>query len=147
MEAGAFYAQITEIMQAPPEPRHAAMAALHTTALDAYLAALRRISPTQAQRQLEAGTTRNLIQVVGHIAAWDRFGILAASDILAGLAHPRTVTSVAGYVETDGQVRDFASVDEFNAYYAARHAAWHWEPMAAWAADVATTLHALFTRP
>jgi hypothetical protein len=147
MEAVAFFAQVVAIMQEPPEPRHAALAALHTAALDAYLGALRRISPAQAQRQLEAGSTRNLIQVVGHLAAWDRFGILAASDILAGLAHPRTVTSVAGYVETDGQIHDFASVDEFNAYQAARHADWPWEPMAAWAADVATTLHALFTQP
>lgn len=147
MEAAAFFAEVTAIMQEPPEARHAAFAKLHTAALDAYLAALRRISPEQAKRQREAGSTRNLIQVVGHIAAWDRFGILAASDILAGLAHPRTVTTVAGYVETDGQLHDFASVDEFNAYQAARHADWEWEPMADWAAEMATTLHALFTQP
>jgi hypothetical protein len=147
MEAQTHFSQVTAIMQQPPEARHAALTQLHTEALAAYIAALRSKSPAQAEQQVGAGSTRTLVQVVGHMAAWDRFAILAAGDILAGLAHPRMVTRVTGYVESDGATHNFANVDEFNAYHAARHADWQWVPMRAWAVEMAVTLHALFTQP
>jgi hypothetical protein len=148
MEEKVFFDQIAEIMQQPPVERHKALSKLHTTALYAYLTALRTIGSAQAEQRVHSGTeTRTLIQVVGHMAAWDRFGILAAGDILADITHPRVVTSVSGYVEPDGQTLNFATVDEFNAYHAAQHATWLWEPMRTWAAEMATTLHALFTQP
>jgi hypothetical protein len=88
---------------------------------------------------------RTLAQLIGHIAEWDRFAILSASDILIGLRHPRMITSIEGYVEPDGAVLNFASVDEFNRWQAEKHAAWSWEQIRALACDTAQVLHTLFT--
>jgi hypothetical protein len=148
MEEKAYFDRVAAVMQQPSVERHKALSELHTTALYAYLKVLRTISSAQAEQPVQRGTeTRTLVQVVGHMAAWDRFSILAAGDILTGMSQPRMVTTPAGYVEPDGQTLDFATVDEFNAYHAAQHATWRWEPMRAWATEMATTLHALFTQP
>jgi hypothetical protein len=121
---------------------------LHTTALDAYVRALHRIDAAYAERPLQAGSDRRtLVQVVGHIAAWDRFSLLGAGDILAGIKNPRGVVGEVGYVEPDGQRLDFASVDDFNRYSAEQHATWRWQPMRLWAEEMAVTIHALFTHP
>ena len=121
------------------------LAALHAETLAAYLAAVRDIS---AQRAAEpAADGRTLQQVVGHIAEWERFGILAAGDILAGLLHPRMITSLDGFLEPDGNAPAFASIDAFNAYAAARHAARPWAETQALALDTALTLSALFSEP
>ncbi|MGH2522673.1 MAG: hypothetical protein ACRDH2_09250, partial [Anaerolineales bacterium] len=77
----------------------------------------------------------------------DRFMTLSAGDILAGLEHPRMITSVEGYVEPDGQALHFDSIDAFNTYQADKHAAWDWARIQAMAIDAATTLHVLFTHP
>jgi hypothetical protein len=42
--------------------------------------------------------------VIAHIAEWERFGIMAAGDILTGMDHPRTITDVRGFVENDGKL-------------------------------------------
>lgn len=148
MDAPTYFGHIVESMKEPPLERHAALARLHTYALDAYLQALRRIDAGDAERPVQAGADqRTLVQVVGHIAAWHRFSILGAGDILAGIKNPRGIIGEHGYVETDGQRVDFDSVDHFNAYQAERHATWRWEPMRAWAEEMAMTLHAMFTQP
>lgn len=66
---------------------------------------------------------RTLAQVVGHIAEWERFTILAVGEIIAGVHWPR-IMNLSGYVEPDGQVREFTSVDAFNDYQAIKHAKW-----------------------
>ena len=58
---------------------------------------------------------------MGHIAEWDRAVILAVGEILAGVTWPRLMSEMVT-IEPDGQVRSFASVAEFNAYYALKYA-------------------------
>ncbi len=89
---------------------------------------------------------RSVAQVIGHIAEWDRFAILAAGEMLAGVAHPRIIDN-GGYIEPDGSERAFESVTEFNAHQAARHATWPWEDIRDLAMRSATALRALFAHP
>lgn len=143
-----FYARILDYMALPPGQRHERMALLHTRATDEYIAVLRRITPEQAAEPVTVeGDPRTLAQVVGHLTEWERFGILAAGDVLAGVKRPRTVTSVEGFVETDGSVLNFESVDAFNQYQAQKYAAHAWPPLQAMAIQTARTLHTLFTHP
>jgi hypothetical protein len=147
MDAEQFSQAILEIVALPPHERHAQMANLHSQFFTAYLAALRAISTKQAGEPIATeGDERTLAQIVGHILAWDRFSIQAAGDILAGVEQPRTVLNVQGFVDTDGQIRNFQSVDEFNAYFAERHAALDWVTIQMAAIDAAIALHALFTQ-
>jgi hypothetical protein len=148
MEAQTYFDQVADMMRQPPVERHAEMSKFHSAALSKFTAALQAIDAFQAEQHVQVGNeTRTLVQVVGHMAAWDRFAILAASDILVGIKHPRMVTTPAGYVEPDGHVLNFATVDEFNAYHASQHATWQWESMRKWAKETALILHALFTEP
>jgi hypothetical protein len=55
--------------------------------------------------------------------------------------------SLTGYLELDGRELSFASVDEFNAYQAAKHAAWSWQQIQDLAVQTATALLAMFTQP
>lgn len=143
-----FYARVRDYMELPPGQRHERMALLHTRATDEYIAVLRRITPEQAAEPVAAeGDPRTLAQVVGHITEWERFGILAAGDVLAGVKRPRTVTSVEGFVETDGSVLNFASVDEFNRYQAEKYETYPWVQLQTTAISTARTLHTLFTHP
>lgn len=148
MKADEFYQRIKEHLHQPPLERHAALAQLHTEIATEYLMAIRGISEEEAARPVRSGTdTRTVAQVVGHITEWERFAILSAGDVLADLYHPRMVTSLDGYVEPDGHSRSFASIDEFNAYQAAKHAHCTWPQIQEMALETAATLHVLFTHP
>jgi hypothetical protein len=141
-----FYQQVIEGATLPPEARHEQFCRLHTTVLDRYLDALDTIDTEQAAQPVNQGADkRTLAQIVGHIAEWDRFAILAASDILAGLTHPRMITSIEGYVEPDGTTMSFNSIDDFNAWQAHKQANWSWEQVHRLGCDTAQILHALFS--
>jgi hypothetical protein len=142
MDADHVYRQIVASAARPPEERHRRLTAFHGTMLSEYLATVEAITPQAARRTSSDG--RTIGQVVGHIAEWERFGLLALGDILAGVRWPRMM-SLSGYLEPDGEVRDFTSVDDFNAYQAAKQATWPWEQIQRLAVATATTLHALCT--
>jgi hypothetical protein len=93
-----------------------------------------------------SGDGRTVGQVVGHIAEWERFNMLAVGEIIAGVHWPQ-IMNLSGYVEPDGQVRAFTDVDAFNAYQATKHAAWSWEQIQDLAIYTATTFQILFTHP
>jgi hypothetical protein len=146
MNVDGFFEQVIASMAQPPDERHALLCDLHTVVLDRYLDIINSITPEQARQPVNQGNDqRTLAQVVGHIAEWDRYAIFAAGDILAGLKHPRAITSIEGYVEPDGTVLSFASVDDFNAYQARKQASWAWEAIRDLACDSAQILHTLFT--
>jgi hypothetical protein len=148
MNADEFYQRIREHLHRPPLERHAALAQLHTEIVTEYLMAVRGISDEDAVRPVQlGGEIRNLAQVVGHITEWERFAILGAGDILADLHQPRMVRNLDGYVEPDGRGIPFASIDEFNAYQAAKHADCTWPQIQEMALATAATLHILFTHP
>jgi len=146
MDVNGFYQQVIEGAAQPFDVRHAVFCDLHSALLDRYLDIINAITPEQAAQPVNQGDDqRTLAQLVGHIAEWDRFVILAAGDMLAGLTHPRLVTTVEGYVEPDGTVLNFANVDDFNRYQAEKQASWSWERIRALAGDTAQILYVLFS--
>jgi hypothetical protein len=148
MDYEKFTGSIAEIMSLPSPQRHQQLANFHTLAYTAYLAALQAISSEQATALVNIGKdTRTLAQVVGHIAAWDRFAIQSAGDLLAGIEHPRMIATVENFIERDGTLISFQNVDEFNAYHAQQQVGWDWVASQLEAIDAATVLHALFTQP
>ena len=144
MKTEAFCQQIVEIAVQPPHQRHVLLAQLHTEVVTHYLHTIRALTREDAMRIGSDG--RTIAQLVGHIAEWERFMILAAGEMISGLEWPRIMT-LSGYVELDGRERGFASEDAFNAYQAAKHATWSWAQIQDLAIDTATAVHALFTHP
>jgi hypothetical protein len=142
MDAKVFYPRLVDIAAQPPKERHRLLTAFHDEVLTEYLSTIEAVTSQAASRGSSDGRTFG--QVVGHIAEWERFGLIALGEILAGVQWPR-IMSLSGYVEPDGEVRNFASVDEFNAYQAAKHASWPWERLQHLAVATATTLHSLCT--
>ena len=143
MKREAFYQQIVEIAAQPPHERHTLLAQLHNEVVTRYLDTVWAITQQDARGVSSDG--RTIAQVVGHIAEWERFAILAAGEMIAGLQWPRIMTN-SGYLEPDGRALDFASDDAFNAYQATKHASWPWEQIRELAIHTATSLHALFTQ-
>jgi hypothetical protein len=148
MNATIFYQQVTAAMAQPPDARHQQLASLHNQALRRYRIALYRLTPDEAHESLpDHSDQRTIAQIVGHIVAWDRFALLAAGDILAGIRHPRMITDLSGYRESDGTFPTFATIDDFNAYQAQKYQLWPWDELRRFADDSASTLYILFTHP
>ena len=148
MLADVFYGKIIDIFTLAPRERHAAMVQLHTQVRQEYVAAIQNITQYRAaQPLLVESDNRTRAEVVAHIAAWERFAIMAAGDILAGLDHPRSVTNVHGYVDLDRQVIDFADIHAFNAYQRQRYATSNWPQIQQEAIDHANILYSLFSHP
>lgn len=146
MMVNGFVEELVAAMALPPVARHDRLAALHAGLNVRYRRALRQITPEAAARPLSDGSDpRPVAQIIGHIAAWERFGVLAAGDMLAGIERPRMMTGFDDYRETDGTTHSFATIDAFNAYNAKRFADWSWERLRAFAEDTTNTIHALFT--
>lgn len=144
MEADAFYPRIREIAGRTPEERRGLMAQLHGIVLEEYCAAVGAITSDQAGQRLPEG--RTLGQLVGHIGAWDRYLVLAAGEMLAGVEWP-SIMDMEGYVEADGRRQRFSGVDEFNACQAVLHADWPWPRLQSMSLEMAETLFTLFTQP
>jgi hypothetical protein len=143
-ERASFYQQIAEIVALPPQERHRRLAALHADVVAGYCAAVQAIDAEAAARPGPDG--RSVAQVIGHIAEWDRYAILAAGEMLAGVLWPRIMAST-GFIEPDGAERTFKGVHDFNAYHAERHASCPWEDIRDLAIRSAVALQALFAHP
>ncbi len=144
IQSDIFYQELTRIATQPAYSRYGLLAEFHTKVTLQYLNALRMITE---QKALQPGSDgRSIAQVVGHIAEWDRFTLLAVGEIAVGVQCPR-IMSLAGYTEPDGTILGFADKDAFNAYQIAKHANWTWEQIQELAIHMATALHAFFTQP
>jgi hypothetical protein len=141
MKAEVFYHKIVAIAAQSPAERCLSLVGLHTEVVIPYLNAVRAMTAQDAARISSDG--RTLGQVVGHIAEWERFTILAVGEIITGVRWPQMM-NLSGYVESDGQVREFTSVDAFNDYQATKHEAWPWEHIRSSAIQTAATLQILF---
>jgi hypothetical protein len=144
MKAEVFYPKIVDIVAQPPAERRLSLVALHTDVITSYLTAIRAMTAQDAARVSSDG--RTLGQVVGHIAEWDRFTILAVGEIITGVCWPQ-IMNLSGYIEADGQVREFTNVDAFNDYQATKHSGWSWEHIQDLAIQTATTLQVLLAHP
>ncbi|HMN30912.1 MAG TPA: hypothetical protein PKE45_22345, partial [Caldilineaceae bacterium] len=143
-----FSQAILDALALPADACYTQFSALHTQLYTAYRTAVGRLSAEEVMAPVSGpGDPRTLAQVVGHIAAWDRFSTQAAGDILGGVTHPRAITSVEGFIDQEGRLHNFRGVDEFNAFFARQQAHLAWLPLQLEAIDAATTLHALFTQP
>ena len=148
MNATAFYQQVMAAVDQPAGARHQQLVRLHGEALRAYQTVLNRLMADEVQHPLpNHSDQRTIAQIVGHIVAWDRFALLAAGDILAGIQHPRMITDLSGYREPDGTLPTFATIDDFNTYHAQKYQAWPWEELCRFAEDTASTLYTLFAHP
>jgi hypothetical protein len=144
MRAEVFYRKIAAIAAQSPAERRFSLVDLHTVVIAPYLNAVRAMTAQDAAHVSSDG--RTLAQVVGHIAEWERFTILAVGELITGVRWPQ-IMNMAGYVEPDGQVREFTSVDAFNDYLATKHAAWSWQQIQDLAIQTAVTLQVLFAHP
>jgi hypothetical protein len=144
MKTEVFYQKIVAIAARSPAERGLSLVGLHTDVITPYLNAVRAMTAQNAARVSSDG--RRLGQVVGHIAEWERFTILAVGEIITGVHWPQ-IMNLSGYVEPDGQVREFTSVDAFNDYQATKHAAWSWEQIQDLAVQTAAMLQNLFAHP
>lgn len=144
MNSDHFYQRIVKIAAQPSYPRYEILAEFHTDVVMRYLNTVQIMTQRQAQQTGSDG--RTIGQIVGHIAEWERFTILAAGELAAGLEWPRLM-DLEGYLETDGREMDFSSVNNFNAYQMAKQANWPWERIQDLAIHTATALHTLFTHP
>ena len=130
MKADAFYDRVRTAMEAPPIERHQQLLQLHTEALQTYQKALQQLTDDLVPQLLpNSSDQRTIAEIIGHIAAWDRFALLAAGDILAGIRYPRMVADLAGYREADGTFPVFASIDDFNAYHVDKYRTWSWQTL------------------
>jgi hypothetical protein len=144
MKPETFYPQVVRIFAEAPEERHRAMAGLHEELGEWYLERLRAINAEAAARRCAEG--RTLAQVVGHIMEWDRYFIISAGEILAGVEWPG-IMAKERYVEIDGTTGGYSTFEEFNARQAAKHASWPWDRIREMAIDAGAALQALFTAP
>lgn len=143
-----FYPKLKAIMALPPQERHSQLSALHTHALNRYVARLNTMTEAEALTPVTVGDDhRTVLQIAGHIAEWERFAILSATDILIGLEKPRLMKSLDGYIALDGSTPTFNTIDEFNAYFADQQKSWTWEKMRSFAIETTTTISQMFTNP
>jgi hypothetical protein len=143
MEAEDFYQKIVAIAAQSPAERRLSLVGLHMDVVTSYLNAVRAMTAQDAARI--SSDSRTLGQVIGHIAEWERFTILAVGEIITGVRWPQ-IMNLSGYVEPDGQVREFANVDAFNDYQATKHAAWSWARIQNLAIQAALTLQVSWER-
>jgi hypothetical protein len=144
MKPEAFYPQVARIFAQAPEDRHRAMTSLHEELAAWYLERVRSLSAEAAAGRCVEG--RTLAQVVGHIMEWDRYFIVSAGEMLAGVEWPG-IMAKARYVEIDGTTGGYKNFEEFNARQAAKHASWPWDRIREMAIDAGSALQTLFTAP
>lgn len=144
MKAEVFYQKIVAIAALSPVERRISLVGLHTEVVTPYLNAVRAMTAQDAARVCSDGRTFG--QVVGHIAEWERFTILAVGEIIACVRWPQ-IMSLSGYVEPDGRICKFTNVDAFNDYQATKHAMWSWEQIQDLAVQTAAILQILFAHP
>ncbi len=77
MTTTVFYNDLTAAMALPPPERHQQLARLHAAALRTYRTALDQLTMEDVRRPLpNQSDQRTIAQIIGHIAAWDRFALL-----------------------------------------------------------------------
>jgi hypothetical protein len=141
MQSDIFYQKLSTIGTQAPDERYRSLAELHSETFNHYLALIGKVTPAAAAQMV--GDGRTVTQMVGHIAEWDRTTLIAMGEVLADVKWPRLMSQTWA-MAPDGQVLEFAGVDEFNAYFAGQHAAQPWETIRDLSIELATTLYRLF---
>ena len=129
-------------MNLDTDERKPVLLSIHKDVLEKYLETLMHITPQEAREPGSDG--RSISLVVGHIMEWERFFIQSFAEILSG-ADWSQLLSFSGYVDLDGKVLSFESIDDFNAYQAEKQASWSWERMLSLAVHTAKIMYALLS--
>ncbi len=139
-----FYTMAHLLFMLPPGQRYRGMRKLHADILAEYT---RAVSAIDAGRAAQAGSDgRSVLQVVGHIAEWDRWMAVGAAELLSGAASPQMMR-LQGYVDAAGQSHHFNSIAEFNALIARQQAQMPWQEIQPLALRMAAALHTMFSHP
>jgi hypothetical protein len=144
MLADEFYSRFALLLALPPNDRHAGLCALHAATLSEYAGWLRGITPAAAASVGSDG--RPITLVVGHISAWDRYMLQACGEMLSGAPWPGFM-DLCGYLDEDGERRDFESIDAFNAFHADAQRDRPWERIRSEALDRAAAARSIFAEP
>jgi hypothetical protein len=136
-----FYDRMEQSFQQSSSMRMSMFREMHSQIAKDYIAAIRRIDATQAEHMCADG--RTLKQVVGHIAEWDRFLLLASGELLAGIKNPRIMLD-RGFLLPDGSEPLFSGVDGFNAFIAERQRTIAWLEIQQIAVQSALLLERIF---
>lgn len=138
-----FYRRLAQIEHHSPHERHRLLSSLHAQILERYTNVVRQINPDTAGKLSSDG--RTILQVVGHIAAWEQWTIQALGEIISGVKRPRIMDFKGFFDPDDGKSHDFKNDDDFNSYQAEKHKAWGWERMQKLATPTGSKLYHLFT--
>jgi hypothetical protein len=144
MKADFFYAEIARISMLHPVERHQAFTILHKNIQRQYIPVIENMTAERASQVSSDG--RTLAIVIGHIAEWDRYFLLAMAEVLSGMEWPQMLDH-KGYLTEDGELRGYENIDEFNAYQAERLADWPWQRIQAVALQSSRALFAMFSHP
>ncbi len=144
MKPDDFYPLVHLFFMLPPEQRYRGMLNLHEQIRAEYCQAVERIGPERAAQTGADG--RSILQMVGHIAEWDRWMVTAAGEMLAGAPSPQ-IMRMHGYLDSSGEVLNFADVDTFNAAVAEKQSGARWEEIQPLALRMSEVLYTLFTHP
>ena len=109
MIAEAFEHHMQILARLLPDERYRRMSAFHQVVCTRYRYAVGAMTASEAAQTSSDGRIRAL--VVGHIMEWERFFLQSAAELLTGVKKPR-MFGMTGYMEPDGQVLDFKTVDE-----------------------------------
>ncbi len=139
-----FYQMVHLAFMLPPGPRHRGMLKLQEQIHAGYSRAVGAIDTQRAAQTSSDG--RTILQVVGHIAEWDRWMLLGAAEMLSGASSPQMMR-LQGYVDAAGQAHNFNSIGEFNAVMAQQQAGIPWEAVQPLALRMASALYTLFSHP
>lgn len=144
MDMERYYTKLARLICRPPAERYANLTAFHRDISARYCAAVGQIGPQAASAASSDG--RTLAQVVGHIMEWDRYLILSCGELLSGLPQGQ-LGRLTGFVDEDGSLQTFESIDQFNARQAQKQAGWAWERIQTAALDASRVLVTLFGTP
>lgn len=136
-----WYSGLIEIARNPdPRQRYNSLVQLHQQTLDFYLPAISAITPEMAAMPSSDG--RPLSLVAAHIMGWEKWQTQVFSDPNREERLQKQMR-LQGFMD-NGEVHDFETVDDFNAYISERYKQTSWEEIQKEAVETAEKLQAFF---
>lgn len=110
------YQKIFSLASASSEERYTQLRELHPKILDQYTQALRAMTDEEMLQSAPNEDFRDRRLVIGHIAGWERFQLVALGEIMAGVLKP-SIMNLSGFKLPDGSEHSFRNVDDVNAFF------------------------------
>lgn len=110
------YPTIYSLAVDSPANRYERLRDLHPQVLDAYVQALRAMTDEEMLQFAPGDDFRDRRLVVGHIARWEQFQLVALGEAMAGVRQP-SIMNLEGFKLPDGSSHSFRNVDDVNAFF------------------------------